>query len=271
MGVKRQYLKEKKVQEEFYPEDYIEVGQYLKDVKYGQGYVTLEKVKMDIENAPYNFTLADVLNAASRYGFELKELSSGTALVQKGSSINEDLAKMSKEDQGCSDKPAYADAVRDLEETEKAKEEYRKLPKADKVEEKPKRPKMVPGAKKMKLDESLFEEIDWQTEAVDSIGRKRPDTYKKREPIKKPLSLQVYDGLEALGYEVKASFDSYGYELSKRFEKNLEKAKDFLTNLGVKFNVKNIRDRFYLTISLPDEEAEVDNYFKQTDRSMVMA
>lgn len=156
--IKRQYLKENKLQEEIYPEDYIEVGQYLKDVKYGQGYVTLEKVKMDIENAPYNFTLADVLKVADRYGFEVEELASGTALVQKGASINEELAKMSKEDQGCSDKPAYADAVRDLEETEKAKEEYREIPEAEKVQEKPKMPKMVTGAKKMHLDESLFED-----------------------------------------------------------------------------------------------------------------
>jgi hypothetical protein len=156
--IKRQYLKENKLQEEIYPEDYIEVGEYLKDVKYGHGYVTLEKVKMDIENAPYNFTLADVLKVAGRYGFEIEELASGTALVQKGASINEELTKMSKEDQGCSDKPAYASAVRDLEETEKAKEEYREIPEAEKVEEKPKMPKMVAGAKKMHLDESLFED-----------------------------------------------------------------------------------------------------------------
>lgn len=156
MKTKRQFLKEEK---EFYPEDYKEVGEYLKDVKYGQGFVTFDKIEMDIKNAPYNFTLADVLEVAERYGFKVVKLRSGDALVQKGASVNEGLAKMSKEDQGCSDKPAYADAIRDLEETEKAKEEYRKLPKADKVNEKPKRPKMVPGAKKMHLDESLFEEV----------------------------------------------------------------------------------------------------------------
>ena len=52
--------------------------------------------------------------------------------------------------------PVYADAIRGIKRADKAREEYRKLPKAEVREEKPKF-KGTQNMKKMHLDESLFE------------------------------------------------------------------------------------------------------------------
>lgn len=56
--------------------------------------------------------------------------------------------------------PVYADATRDMEKTDKIKKDTTKIGTGLKHEEKGKNPKMTVGAKKMKLDESLFENID---------------------------------------------------------------------------------------------------------------
>lgn len=69
------------------------------------------------------------------------------------------LAKVSKDDQGVVN-PTYASAIRDIEKAEKKKEETTKVQETPKHDEKPKNPKMVKGAKKMHLDESLFEDVD---------------------------------------------------------------------------------------------------------------
>ena len=69
------------------------------------------------------------------------------------------LAKVSKDDQGVVN-PTYASAIRDIEKAEKKKAETTKVQDTPKHDEKPKNPKMVKGAKKMHLDESLFEDVD---------------------------------------------------------------------------------------------------------------
>ena len=58
--------------------------------------------------------------------------------------------------------------------------------------------------------------------------------------------------------------------LSKRNEKNLDKAKEFLDSLNVKYTVKPIGSRYYMIITLPDESDEVENYFHATDKLMVV-
>lgn len=55
--------------------------------------------------------------------------------------------------------PVYADAIRGIKRADKAREEYRKLPKAEKREENPK-VKGNSDMKKMYLSESLFEDYD---------------------------------------------------------------------------------------------------------------
>lgn len=55
--------------------------------------------------------------------------------------------------------PVYADAIRGIKRADKAREEYRKLPKAEVREEKPKF-KGTPEMKKMYLSESLFDDFD---------------------------------------------------------------------------------------------------------------
>ena len=70
---------------------------------------------------------------------------------------NVGLAKVSKDDQGVVN-PTYASAIRDIEKAEKKKAEFTKRQAEPKHDEKPKNPKMVSGAKKLHLDESLFED-----------------------------------------------------------------------------------------------------------------
>lgn len=112
---------------------------------------------------------------------------------------------------------------------------------------------------KINLNESLFE-------AVNSLGVERPDTYKKRQ---KPLSVLAFDSLEKLGYNVFASRKGNGYEISKRNEKNLQKAKDLCDTLNLDYVVKPFRDRYYMTINLPKEDdAVINSYFRSTDKAM---
>ena len=76
----------------------------------------------------------------------------------------------------------------------------------------------------MILDESLFE-------------KKEPSLYNK-----------VYDNLEKLGYDIFASTDINGLEISKKNEKNLQRAKDWLDQNNIKYNTKKFLNRFYLQI-----------------------
>ena len=83
---------------------------------------------------------------------ELKEAVDNKELLAHQQKVA--VAKTTEEEQV----PVFADASRNFEKTRKVKEETVKVEKAPEHNEKPKRPKMVPAAKKMHLDESLFEE-----------------------------------------------------------------------------------------------------------------
>ena len=79
----------------------------------------------------------------------------------------------------------------------------------------------------MKLNENLFQEA------------KQSNIYDK-----------VYSGLEKLGYKVFASSDPKvdGLEISKRNEKNLQRAKDWLSENNIDYDIKQLYGRFYLRI-----------------------
>lgn len=86
------------------------------------------------------------------------------------------------------------------------------------------------------------------TEAGSKPGVAR-GSYQKR--IDK-LADKIYGGLERLGYTVYASSSKNGYEISRKFEKNLQPAKDYLTKQNIPFEVKPFRNRLYLTAILPE-------------------
>lgn len=83
---------------------------------------------------------------------ELKEAVDNKELLAHQQKVA--VAKTTEEEQ----EPVFADASRNFEKTAKVKAEVVRMEKAPEHNEKPKRPKMVPAAKKMHLDESLFEE-----------------------------------------------------------------------------------------------------------------
>lgn len=75
--------------------------------------------------------------------------------------------------------PVYADAIRGIKRADKAREEYRKLPKAEVREEKPKF-KGTQNMKKMYLSESLFEDSDFTYEGdyIVTVYSYRDGSYK---------------------------------------------------------------------------------------------
>ena len=83
---------------------------------------------------------------------KLKQSINRKRLIKESLSDVEDKAKEVQN-------PVYADAIRGIKRADKAREEYRKLPKAEVREEKPK-VKGNPNLKKMYLSESLFEDYD---------------------------------------------------------------------------------------------------------------
>lgn len=222
--------------------------------------------------------------------------------------------------------PAYAAAIRDFHKSAKVREATTKAQEAPKHEEKPATPKMVPGAKKLHLDESLFEsvesdlidEVSYQyglskaearkrfantlkdrrasektlnalrgvrknnakaeietescerkknfKEGINALGRERPDTYKKRGRIV-PKSIKIYDDLERLGFDVYADTreGSNGYYISSRDENALTPAKNYLDKNEVPYIEKELLGRHYVNITVPEDSAQVDAYFKMSD------
>lgn len=77
----------------------------------------------------------------------------------KAESLEEDYSEVEDEAKEVQN-PVYADATRQMKKTTEVKEDTTKVEKEEKHEEKAKNPKMVAAAKKLKLDESLFEDID---------------------------------------------------------------------------------------------------------------
>ena len=117
----------------------------------------------------------------------------------------------------------------------------------------------------MILDENLFEDKEIK---LDATGRRRPVSYNKRTN-KKPVSVEVYDTLTDLGYDVHASMDEFAYELSSRDVNRFERAKKYLSSKGIPFHIKPYGKRYYMTILIPDEGEAVNDYFKSTDKLMV--
>lgn len=68
--------------------------------------------------------------------------------------IIESLTDVTDKDQGVVNN-VYADAIRSIKKAEKIKDEITEPLEATELEEKPKNPKMVPGTKKLDLDEAL--------------------------------------------------------------------------------------------------------------------
>lgn len=98
----------------------------------------------------------------------------------------------------------------------------------------------------MILDENLFEAVQ--------TGDVRGSYKKKYQP--KLSYNKIYDSLEDLGYHIKASDNSNlesAIMVSKRYEKNLQKAKNYCKEVGLecKQRYSKTQDRYYLDIILP--------------------
>lgn len=100
---------------------------------------------------------------------KLKELIKRKRLIKESFSDVEDKAKEVQN-------PVYADAIRGIKRADKAREEYRKLPKAEVREENPK-VKGTPEMKKMYLSESLFDDFD-DDDYYDESLKRDPETWK---------------------------------------------------------------------------------------------
>lgn len=80
------------------------------------------------------------------------------------------------------------------------------------------------------------------------------------QPLNEKKSKQItaddiYQALEKVGYHnIYANSKGNGYYISKRFEKNLQKAKDILDQYGINYNVKPSQDRFYLNMEFTPEQ-----------------
>lgn len=86
----------------------------------------------------------------------------------------------------------------------------------------------------MKLNESIFEE--------------------ERKPRVKDIVMTVYDKLSDMGYVVYASDAVEGFEISKKKEENLKRAKDYLDELGIKYRVRKFADKYYMTIMFTQDQ-----------------
>lgn len=76
--------------------------------------------------------------------------------------------------------------------------------------------------------------------------------YNKKE---KSSYEKIYDGLFDLEYTPYATKNG-GLEISRKYSKNLNKARELLNKLGVNFKERESRGRTYIDISLPSQEKE---------------
>ena len=129
-----------------------------------------------------------------RFNRSLKEAVEAKTLLdqQQGAKVSE-VEDKAKEAQN----PVYADATRSLKRNQKVKADTIKVEAEPKHEEKPKKPKMVPGAKKLKLDESLFES---HSTLKDNI----------RDYLRDKL-VNVFE--DELAYEIDYAFEEYSSDL----------------------------------------------------------
>jgi len=66
---------------------------------------------------------------------------------------------------------------------------------------------------------------------------------------------KIYDGLFDLEYTPYATKNG-GLEISRKYSKNLDKARELLNKLGVKFKERESQGRIYIEIDLPKQEKE---------------
>lgn len=87
---------------------------------------------------------------------------------------------------------------------------------------------------------------------VDNLDEDQTLNEKKSKQI---TADDIYQALEKVGYHnIYANSKGNGYYISKRFEKNLQKAKDILDQYGIEYDVKPSRDRFYLNMEFSPEQ-----------------
>ena len=115
----------------------------------------------------------------------------------------------------------------------------------------------------MILDESLFE----NARGVKPGVKRGPYNIVKKEKSPKINYNTIYDGLDNLGYTIFSMKD--GIYTSKAIEKNLDKAKEFLDNLGVNYTVdfSGHPKKYYLNIKLSDnlvQEPKEDELMKES-------
>lgn len=183
---------------------------------------------------------------------------------------NVGLAKVSKDDQGVVN-PTYASAIRDIEKAEKKKAEFTKRQAEPKHDEKPKNPKMVSGAKKMHLDESLFEDV-----TENSIpAMTKEEALQNAETIFNQLqdtnnilisSWRPFDTLEAFGYahEIRKGNDNHSGEEILRWRNYGSSAEDN-TLEKFKWLLEEIFDKDKYFVVLPIEEfyAKQEEFYDQ--------
>ena len=87
---------------------------------------------------------------------------------------------------------------------------------------------------------------------VDNLDEDQTLNEKKSKQI---TADDIYQALEKVGYHnIYANSKGNGYYISKKFEKNLQKAKDILDQYGINYNVKPSQDRFYLNMEFTPEQ-----------------
>lgn len=87
---------------------------------------------------------------------------------------------------------------------------------------------------------------------VDNLDEDQTLNEKKSKQI---TADDIYQALEKVGYHnIYANSKGNGYYISKRFEKNLQKAKDILDQYGIEYDIKPSRDRFYLNMEFSPEQ-----------------
>lgn len=199
---------------------------YLKDWWSSESPVS--SVTLDLEDPRY----AKALKSADKY----------EVAKQIEAQLNESLADVGKDDVGTTEKPAYAAAVRDLKKADKAREEARKLPEAPKHDEKPKNPKMVTGAKKMKLDESLFEIYD-------------EDEFEDIDPLFEEIYDKIIAKFGKQNHKYRLTAKEYErYEEGKKYRKTFTAPNDYLAAFSMLLHTAPTIDNISLELDAEDFE-----------------
>ena len=89
----------------------------------------------------------------------------------------------------------------------------------------------------------------------EALNNSKEDQTLNEKKSKQITADDIYQALEKVGYHnIYANSKGDGYYISKRFEKNLQKAKDILDQYGITYNIKPSQDRFYLNMEFTPEQ-----------------